>query len=174
MPVRRSRRHMPPFEVVVLVAGATFHSREAVSVRATSHTHGVPVAIITLARKISLGMAIHTARMTQYRDHGFKGASGCSIIPLCRPRNGLTLCIFIVRGDTSWRTERHGARHNDSGEDYRISPLAHYLNHPSCSPWWLQYSVKRLPADARDKPFMRSLSFCSVSLQDEQLLLVPP
>src|ERR1700681_4400783 len=115
MPVRRSRRHMPPFEVVVLVAGATFHSDEAVSVVTTSHIHCVPVAVIPLARKISLGMAIHTARMMEHRDHGFKSSCGCSIITRHRTISLFAPLMFIACQDrSSRRTERHGARHNDN------------------------------------------------------------
>ena len=67
-------------EVVVLVAGAAFHAGNTVSIQAAPHIHQVPVAIVSLAREIPPGVAVPTARVMQYFDHGLKGCGSRSII----------------------------------------------------------------------------------------------
>jgi hypothetical protein len=63
MPVRRSWRHVRTLEVVILVTGTAFDGGNAIAIGTTPYIHRVPVSIISLPRKVSLGMAIHAARM---------------------------------------------------------------------------------------------------------------
>jgi hypothetical protein len=119
---------MPRIEVVVLVACTTFHSDDAVSVGTTPHIHGVPMTVIALAWKISLGMAIDASRVMEHRDHGFKSSGGGSIITRRRSVNVIVLGWLIARqGRASQRTECQGASHHDNGDDYRIFLQAHLL-----------------------------------------------
>jgi hypothetical protein len=65
---------------MVLVTGAAMCAGDAVSIWTAPHIHGVPMVIVSLAGEVSVGMAIHTSRIVQHRNHGFKGANGRSII----------------------------------------------------------------------------------------------
>jgi hypothetical protein len=80
MPTGRSRRHMPAHEVVVLVTGAAFDRIDTVSVGPTANLHGMAMAIVSLARIVSVGVAIHAARVTEYGRKGFESGSG-SVLP---------------------------------------------------------------------------------------------
>jgi hypothetical protein len=83
---------------VILVTGATFNGGDAVSVETTPHIHRVLVCIVSLPRKISAGVAIHTARVMQHRDHGFKGTRGRSIISQRHSINALVLSVRVTGG----------------------------------------------------------------------------
>lgn len=48
------------------------HCVHAVTVRTTVDVHGVPVTVIALPRKVSNGVAVHTARIVQYAKHSFE------------------------------------------------------------------------------------------------------
>ena len=93
---------MQPFEVVVLMAGTAFHGANPLSFGTPPHVHGVPVTIISLPRKVSCGVAIHTAWVTQHRHHGFKGRSGRSFITRqCHFVNTIALDMLTTCGEGS-------------------------------------------------------------------------
>jgi hypothetical protein len=64
MPAGRSRWHVQANQVVVLVAAAAFDRVHAKPIGATPDLHGVTMAIVSLARIVPAGVAIHTARVT--------------------------------------------------------------------------------------------------------------
>src|SRR5215469_9149107 len=84
MPVRRSRRDMQAFKIVVLMTTAALERDDAVAFRATADVHGVPVTIVALPRKVSARVAVHAARMLQHRENGLKCRHGRNIIALFR------------------------------------------------------------------------------------------
>src|SRR5580693_975572 len=63
MPTGSSRRHVPSREIVVLMTRAAFHCVNPRPVWSPTDLHGVPMTIVSLSRKISYRVAIHTARM---------------------------------------------------------------------------------------------------------------
>jgi hypothetical protein len=67
-------------EVVVLVTGAAMYPGDAVAIGTSPHTHRVPMLVVSLAGKVSVGMAIHTSWIVQHWKHGFKCADGRTII----------------------------------------------------------------------------------------------
>ena len=79
MPIGCSRRHVQSCEIVILMTGTAFDGIHAVSVRSAMNLHGVAMAVITLARKISGGVAIHTARMAKHGDNRLKSGSGAGV-----------------------------------------------------------------------------------------------
>jgi hypothetical protein len=60
---RRSRRHMRTRKVMVLVTGTALNRIHALPIRSASDLHRMLVAVVSLAREISRGVAIHGARM---------------------------------------------------------------------------------------------------------------
>lgn len=80
MPVGSSGWHMLSLKVMVLVTGAAMYPGDAVSMRTSPHIHRVPMLIVSLAGKVSVGMAIHTSRIVQHWNDGFKCADGRTII----------------------------------------------------------------------------------------------
>ncbi len=79
MPIRRAWRGMHAGQVVVLVTSAALHRIHSLSIRTAPDLHGVLVAVISLAGKVSRRVAIHAAGMTQYGNDIFEGGSGRSI-----------------------------------------------------------------------------------------------
>jgi hypothetical protein len=67
------------WQVVVLVARAALYAVYAMSTRTAPHVHYVPVHIVALPRIISGGVAIHAARIPQYRHDRLE----------CRGRGGI-------------------------------------------------------------------------------------
>jgi len=80
MPIGSSRRHVQAREIVALMTGAAFDGVYALPVWSTTDLHCVSMAIISLSRKISLGMTIDTARMAEHRHNRFESSSGAGII----------------------------------------------------------------------------------------------
>ena len=80
MPIGSSRRHVQAHEIVALMTGAAFDGVYALPVWSTADLHGVSMAIISLSRKISLGMTIDTARMAEHRHNRFESSSAAGII----------------------------------------------------------------------------------------------
>ena len=78
MPVRRSGRHVRACQVMVLVTSAALHRIRPLPIESPPDLHGMRMAIVSLAREVSRGVTIHTARMTQHRNDSFKsgGAIG--------------------------------------------------------------------------------------------------
>jgi hypothetical protein len=78
MPVRRSGRHVHARQVVGLMTSAALNRIRSVPIGPTRDLHGMRMAIVSLAREVSRGVTIHTARMTQHRNDSFKsgGAIG--------------------------------------------------------------------------------------------------
>jgi hypothetical protein len=70
---------MRPRKVMVLVTGAALNRINALPIRSAPHLHRMPVAVVSLARKVSGGVAIHAARMAQYRNDGLKRSSCISV-----------------------------------------------------------------------------------------------
>jgi hypothetical protein len=79
MPIGCSRRHLQSCEIVILMTGTAFDGIHAVSVRSAMNLHGVAMAVVTLPRKVTQGMAIHTARMAKHRDNRFESRSRAGI-----------------------------------------------------------------------------------------------
>jgi hypothetical protein len=75
---------MQSVEVVILVTAAAFRGDDPISIATTPHVHGVRMSIVSLSGKISLGMAIHTARMMQRWHDRFERTNCGSIITLRR------------------------------------------------------------------------------------------
>jgi hypothetical protein len=67
---------------MVLMTGAAFDRIHSVSIRPTVNLHRVTVAVVTLTRKISHRVTVHTARVTKHRDNLFKRGCGCGIVTL--------------------------------------------------------------------------------------------
>ena len=80
MPTRRSRRHVQAREIVLLMARTAFDAVDAMTVISAANLHGVTMAVITLARKVSGGMTIHTARVAKHRNNCFEICSGADIV----------------------------------------------------------------------------------------------
>jgi hypothetical protein len=87
-PIRRSRRHMRSGQVMVLVTGAALNRIYSLPTGAAPDLHRMPMAVVSLTRKISRGVTVHAPRMTQYRNDGLKsscrtvtrrGVLGCGI-----------------------------------------------------------------------------------------------
>jgi hypothetical protein len=92
MPVRRSGRHVLSRKIMVLMAGAASHTGNTLSIRAAPDVHGVQVQVVSLAGKVSTGMAIHASRMPEHWEYCLEG--GCRLrIVTHRLRAGL----FSVR-----------------------------------------------------------------------------
>ncbi len=79
VPVRRAGRRVHAFNVMVLMASTAFQRRHAVSLWAPRNIHRVAVTVVSLPRKISRGVAIHTAWMAEHWNNGFK-CIGCRLI----------------------------------------------------------------------------------------------
>jgi hypothetical protein len=62
-------------EIVVLMTGAAFHRIHSLAAGSARDLHGVPMAVVSLTRKISDGVTIHAPRMAQDRDDGLKSSS---------------------------------------------------------------------------------------------------
>jgi hypothetical protein len=98
MPAWRSRGHVLSFEVLILVTAAAGHGGDSISIATAPHVHGVRMSIVSLPRKVSVGMAIHTARMMQHWHYSFERTNCGSIIKLrCGAGSELTLDVFISR-----------------------------------------------------------------------------
>jgi hypothetical protein len=80
MPIGRSRGHVQAREIVILVTGAASDCIYALPVWSTADLHRVTMTIVSLTRKISIGVAIHTARMTEHGHNCFERGSGAGII----------------------------------------------------------------------------------------------
>ena len=82
MPVRRSGRHMRARKVMVLVTGAALNRIHSLPIGSAPHLHRMLMAVVSLAREVSGGVAIHAARMAQHRNDGLKSSSaivrGCA------------------------------------------------------------------------------------------------
>jgi hypothetical protein len=62
-------------EVMILMTGAAFNRIYSLPVGSASDLHRVLMAVVSLTRKISGGVAIHAPRMAQYRNDGLKSRS---------------------------------------------------------------------------------------------------
>jgi hypothetical protein len=91
------------------------YARDAVSIRTAAHVHGVPVAIVSLPRKVSIGMAIHAARKMQHWDHGFKRPGSRRIITRRRSTSAKELCLVISCGECL----SPEMKYQPAGHDYR-------------------------------------------------------
>ncbi|MGC1686114.1 MAG: hypothetical protein WA734_10885 [Candidatus Acidiferrales bacterium] len=79
MPIWRSRGHVQACEIVVLMTGAASDGIHSVSV-STTNLHRVAMAVVTLARKVSTGVAIHAARVVKHGNNCFESRNGAGII----------------------------------------------------------------------------------------------
>src|ERR1700680_3817431 len=57
------------------MTGAAFFGSHSVTVRTSTHTHGVRMSVIALPRKVSLRMTVHAARVPQHGNDGYKQSS---------------------------------------------------------------------------------------------------
>jgi hypothetical protein len=67
-------------EIVILMTGAASDSIYALPVWSTADLHRVTMTIVSLTRKISLGVAIHTARVVEHRDNCLESSGRPGII----------------------------------------------------------------------------------------------
>jgi hypothetical protein len=79
MPTRRSRRHVQAREIMILMTAAASDGIYSLSV-STANIHCVAMAVVTLARKVSTGMTIHTARVAKHGNNCFESRSGGDIV----------------------------------------------------------------------------------------------
>jgi hypothetical protein len=99
MPTGRSRRHVQAHEIVVLMTGAASDSIHSLSV-STANLHCVAMAIVTLTRKVSTGVAIHTARMAKHWNNCFESRGGAGIVWRHNFMNDLCVRMFrSLNGD---------------------------------------------------------------------------
>jgi hypothetical protein len=89
MPIGSSRRHVQAREVVILMTRTASHGVNAVPVWSAADLHCMSMTIVSLSRKISRGVTIHTARMAEHRDNCFESSSGAGIIARHRLVNQL-------------------------------------------------------------------------------------
>jgi hypothetical protein len=80
MPIRCAGRHVLSGKVMILVAGAAFQAGNTLAFKSAADVHGVLVAIVSLAREVSGGVAVHAARMMEYWHDCLKRRSGYGII----------------------------------------------------------------------------------------------
>jgi hypothetical protein len=80
MPTGRSRRQVQAHEIVVLMARTALDGIHALPGWSAENLHRMAVAVVTLTRKVSMGVTIHTARMTKHRDNGFESSRGAIVV----------------------------------------------------------------------------------------------
>ena len=61
-------------KVMVLVTGAALNRIQSLPIGSASYLHRMLMAIVSLPREVSGGMAIHAARMAQHRNDGLKSS----------------------------------------------------------------------------------------------------
>jgi hypothetical protein len=66
---------MQIYEVMILVTGAALHRIQPLSIGSAPNLHRMPVAVISLTRKVSGRVTIHAARMMQYGDDVLESGS---------------------------------------------------------------------------------------------------
>jgi hypothetical protein len=79
MPTGRSRGHVQAYEIVILMTGAASDAIYSMSV-STANLHCVAMSVLTLTRKVSTRVAIHTARMVKHGNNCFESRSGNGIV----------------------------------------------------------------------------------------------
>jgi len=94
VPIGRARRHVQASQVVVLVTGATFDRIDTLPIGSAPDLHGVAMAIVSLARIVSDGVAIHAARVMQDGHKGFEGGRRSRIVTLRYCADALCLGTF--------------------------------------------------------------------------------
>jgi hypothetical protein len=72
---------------MVQVTGAAMYASDAVPTGTSPYIHRVPMVMISLPGKVSNGMAVHTSRIVQYRNYGFKCANRRTILACRRCSN---------------------------------------------------------------------------------------
>jgi hypothetical protein len=75
VPIRRSGRHMDARQVMVLVTGAAFNRIHSLTIGSPTDLHRMLMAVVSLTRRVSGGVAIHATRMAQHRSDGLKSGS---------------------------------------------------------------------------------------------------
>jgi hypothetical protein len=93
MPTGRSRRHVQASEIMILMTGAASDGINSLSV-STANLHCVAMAVVTLTRKVSTGVAIHTARVAKHRNNCFESRSRAGIIARHDFMNDLCIRMF--------------------------------------------------------------------------------
>jgi hypothetical protein len=66
-------------EIVILMTGAASDGIYSLSVSA-ANLHCVAMAVVTLTRKVTTGVAIHTARVAKHWNNCFESRSGAGIV----------------------------------------------------------------------------------------------
>jgi hypothetical protein len=79
MPTGRSGGHVQAREIVILMTGAAADGINSLSV-STANLHCVVMAVVTLTREVSTGVAIHAARVAKHRNNCFESSSGTGIV----------------------------------------------------------------------------------------------
>jgi hypothetical protein len=88
-------------EVVVLVTGTTSHAGDSLSRGTSPHIHPVLVAIVSLPREISSGVAVHAPWMMENRNDRLKRrGGGYGIIASGRSVNVLDSRVFSTGGES--------------------------------------------------------------------------
>jgi hypothetical protein len=83
MPVGRSRRRMQSSRIVFLMTSAAYDRIRSASIGSAPDLQGMRMAVVSLPGKVSAGMAVHAARVMQYRNDPLEG-SGRGPITGCR------------------------------------------------------------------------------------------
>jgi hypothetical protein len=80
MPTGRSGRQVQANQIVVVVTSAASDSVQTLPVWSTMNLHRVSMAVVTLPRKISIGVTIHATRVVKYGHNSFESSSGTGIV----------------------------------------------------------------------------------------------
>jgi hypothetical protein len=80
MPTGRSRRHVQAGKIMILMARAAFDGIHAVSGWSAENLHRMAMAVVTLTRKVSIGVTIHATRMMKHWDNGLESSRGAIVV----------------------------------------------------------------------------------------------
>jgi hypothetical protein len=97
-------------KIVILVTATTWHASHVFSILTTPYIHRVPMSIVSLPRKVSVRVAVHTPGMMKHWDHGLERTGGRGIV------TRRTRLRFITRGHGS-NEQGQAARHNRNHHD---------------------------------------------------------
>jgi hypothetical protein len=101
-----------------LVTRITLHAGHALSMGTATHIHPVLVAIIALTREVSVGVAVHAARVMENFHHGLERGGGRSIVTRSRAVNVFDAAVLTTGGESSnEKIGEHAPKHNDGRQD---------------------------------------------------------
>src|SRR5258708_5739140 len=118
MPIRGAWRHVLPCQIMDLVTGIALHAGHTLPVGTSPNIHPMLVTIIALTREVSVGVAVHAARVMKNFHHGFKRSGGRSIIARSCAVNVFDLTVLTTGAESSSdEIGKDAAKHNDGCQD---------------------------------------------------------